>query len=639
MNQLAPILHTMGTAAVFGQLARTEIPALRGTRGVFIGLIHAALASRALVFLEQALTLAGCATLPPLVGRVVYATPIVVSYFAGKRIENDSLRTSVVFAQNHFSKLCQTISLISCVAIIYFGNPVSGITGLLVLGIGVCERNQWIGKKIREPLRTYVDPLVSFTALASSDWFNRIWAALDLLTYVIPSNPNEETPVKTRPPGNLSLAQLQKMLPSLQNTVKNETRVLQACVDAWRQSKPSSNIVLQLLKRVLYGAPSAEDRSKQTPDVTTLRFWVSRAQTEELQSLQPLWPSSDKLDIAANSYLAGSYEINREYVHFEALPPPDGSIDTHELSRMVETAAANDRRAGFIQALRGQLRDDERTKQGKEAVDKLSDDALFKQYIENFRTYITQVATRTIPEVGTLEREYVWLEDNLRRVISGLRALEDPVSKLDSLVSCVVRLPYCTSGKIEAIERLRDALLLQNNSPFPVKILKVLEQSRSQLVHRGGQWIPSTPIVDVTQMHSYNTFVNGLSLQKLGISNASARDDELAQFPGIYTLCVEKLAPLGVHKAFWEMHTAPQILEVVRDSIGPGKVIRYEALIMWWRGWITRQPISDLEKRALHEELDQWKVLGIDLVDENNRCNPVLLYALLMDMGIINIPS
>ena len=646
----AYMLRSVAGAAVLGQLARTEASAMAGDRGTFTGFIQSASVCEALWFVKMATELAGCKPLSTMASRAIYFSPVVISYFVGKRVQNGPIRNALIATQNLLNPLCQTAAAVSCVALIWFGSPVAGTAGLLVLSLGFAERRQWIGPKSRETLRTYLDPTLSVMGLLSGDWLTVALCGLDLACHYSAA---KKPPPPALPPENvLTHAKLKALLPTLQRFTDYHAEFYKACASGCRighdyQQLPKEDLglvfrwVLTALfdnadKRFLLGKQLATD---EPVDLEAIKDWIERAPLKNLRSHLDKWlVGVDDKDFReeALGIVCGYGEINRTYVHCPTLPPADPSIDIGELSRMVNEALAADRQK-FVQCLRTELADDEKYVAVHGSPDKKEDQQLLDQFVVDFTRCITQITTKTMTDGELSEKGYTWLKENLRIMIKALRGLSAE-NRLHPLIQCVTRLPYCGPGKLEFAEHLVASLTLHMEQiPLRTKILTLLKNERTWWFQRLISQFIAHRFSSPEQQHEYNRLVNQYGGQKLGIRSASATDDELAEIPSLLTPFFErKVQPLW-HKKFWLEHTPSHVVDTVMKHIGEKQPISFLELKRAWYQWIDRQ--QNLEPQKLKREYDRWTLMGIPLVDNDNKYNPALIYALLIDMGIISLPE
>jgi len=643
------ILRAAAGAAVLGQLARTEASAIAGDRGTFTGFIQSGTVYEALWFVKEAMNLAGYQPLSSMASRAIYFTPVVISYFVGKRIQNDYVRNALVGAQDLLNPLCQTAAAVSCVALVWFGSPVAGTAGLLVLGLGFAERRQWIEAKDRERLRTYLDPTLSVMGLLSGDWLTVALCGLDLACHYAAAK--KEAPPALPPENVLTHTKLKALLPTLQRFTDHRAEFYKVCASGCRighdyQQLPKEDLgpvfrwVTWALfdnaeKRFLLGKQLATDEQVGLEEI---KDWIERAEMKNLRSHLGQWLMGVKDEDVRGEALGivcGYGDINRSYVHCSALPPVDRSIGIGELRRMVDEALAADQ-PKFMAYLRMELRDDHRFMTQEGAENKYTDEQLIDKLIPYFRSEIETIRTRRITAGEPKANGYLWLDHSLRRLIRSLHYVS-PETKLDTLIKAVVLLPYCGPGKTQFLERMTSSLTLQlNHLPLRTKILTLLKDERTRWFESLITQFIAHRFMDPTQQHKYNELVNQYGGQKLGIYSASANDDELAQVPSLLSPLFERVIQPLWHKKFWLEHTPSLVLQTIMENVGPDKPISFLELQEAWSQWIERQPISTADKTTLKREYDQWKFMGTHLVDNDNKYNPALIYALLIDMGIIN---
>ncbi len=648
----AHILRSVAGAAVLGQLARTEASAIAGDRGTFTGFIQSGTVYEALWFVKEAMALAGYQPFSSMASRAIYFTPVVISYFVGKRIQNDTIRNTLVGAQDLLNPVCQTAAAVSCVVMIWFGSPVAGTAGLLVLGMGFAERQQWIGPKSRETLRTYLDPALSVMGLLSGDWLTVGLCGLELVLHYSSSSVPKKAAPPPVPENVLTHAQLKNLLPRLQRFTTFHAEFYKACATGCRIShdyrplpKEDLGPVFRWFAWAMFEnaekrfVPGKELATDEPVDLEAITDWIERAPRSELRSYLNKWLGdvhNEDLKSEALGIVKGYGEIHRSYVHSPTLPSADRSIDIGELAQLVNGALAADK-PQFIRSLRAELKDDEKYVEKHGSPDKKQDQELLDLFVPVFTTYMEQIKHRTMPDGELSEKGYLRLESNVRIMIKALRELS-PKDRLHPLILCVTRLPYCGPGKVELVEYLVASLTLQQQQiPLRTKILTLLKEERTRWFQSLISQFVATRWTDPKRQHEYNRLVNQYGGHKLGIRSDSARNDEMAEIPSLLTPVFERVIQPLWHKKFWLEHTPSYVLDTVVKHIGEKQPISFLELKQAWYQWIERQSISTAEKIALKREYDQWKFMGTDLVDNDNKYNPTLIYALLIDMGIVSL--
>lgn len=114
---------------------------------------------------------------------VIYLTPILLAGLKNRAFVPEKIRPILTFFQNHLSSLYQVVNVISSIALLFFGYTLFALSCLFILGIGFMDRNGWLPLAFRQSLHRYQKPLLIGTALVSGGILNKIFAALNLLSW------------------------------------------------------------------------------------------------------------------------------------------------------------------------------------------------------------------------------------------------------------------------------------------------------------------------------------------------------------------------------------------------------------------------------------------------------------------------
>lgn len=116
---------------------------------------------------DTAMNVGGFGSVPRMARGAVYLTPPLLAWISGKEIENQAVRSTVTFLQAHVGTFCHVATLISSIALIYFGQVTLGISTCSILGLGFLNRSQSLPQKAHQKIHTlfHVAALVSSIAL------------------------------------------------------------------------------------------------------------------------------------------------------------------------------------------------------------------------------------------------------------------------------------------------------------------------------------------------------------------------------------------------------------------------------------------------------------------------------------------
>jgi hypothetical protein len=86
---------------------------------------------------------------------LVYATPVLLTLEVMKHVLPDEIHSKAAFLYNHLSDIYQLASVVSSVAVLFFGHTMIGAASLCILGIGVLDQHGIIPHEWRQKWQVY----------------------------------------------------------------------------------------------------------------------------------------------------------------------------------------------------------------------------------------------------------------------------------------------------------------------------------------------------------------------------------------------------------------------------------------------------------------------------------------------------
>lgn len=356
-----------------------------------------------------------------------------------------------------------------------------------------------------------------------------------------------------------------------------------------------------------------------------------------------------------HSSQSSDFATEKAYINYKTMPSiPDIDIDRlNTLFNQIDWNAKNK------QTLRVKLQYDERFKEREGSVDKKSDEQLIAFAKNSLKVFVQSVKNRYIPTGEP--RDYTLMHNYLKYIAHRLSNEENEITRVDALLVLAVQGgEYCGPGKFGAAEAIFEQFTLTDQeSSLRTKILRLLQFARKNYFEKFYEQVTHQlpariigKVIDWHDIHTYNrlcqVYGSGLNILK-----ASADNDATAVLDPL-TRLVLKPVSLMVMRGFWENHTPDElvktILKALSSSSNQVSMIRPSEINDWCKEWIKRQTLSEEEKARL---LDDFEGRNADheyfpaFLDETvetlsvgaGRFNPKIIYAMLVDMGIINITS
>ena len=339
--------------------------------------------------------------------------------------------------------------------------------------------------------------------------------------------------------------------------------------------------------------------------------------------------------------------INREYIHFETLPPANPKIRLDAFNELLQRKMTGFSREELFR-IRTLLSDDEKFTQQLGNPFKLTDKRLLEFIRDAGVQFIGQIKSRSIgvdEEEGKLsDQAYGTLEHHIRLCIEYLIRLDrsDPthIRVTDSLLILAIRGRYCAAEKVNIAEDMAYSLAL--GCEYRSLASNLLGLLRIERVHISDQVLSSARIIfGPLRLHTVNLLRS--AHPDFGCQKAALDADEQVSQP-LSILFRALLGPKLLDTMF-EGHTPQVAVRAIREATGheaPGALrasLTWNAIGEWWEKWIEKQGCPAAEKRQMKESLEHWQILGCNLQDEGGKLNPTIALAMLTAIGVIIPPA
>ncbi|MFI5334862.1 MAG: hypothetical protein ACHQT8_06870 [Chlamydiales bacterium] len=186
LAQIGMVAEGMANSLMLNEIKRLEDSVRAGGNAYFTGALQTLQAHTAQVYADRALASAGSGSIPLPLSLIFYVTPAVFALATMPgMIEDPVLRTVAIFLQDQLGNLCHIVSLVSSVALVYFGQTIFGATSIAVLAIGFLDRQKILPEGVRQLVHAYSPPLLFFTGVFYGDLISKIFSSIDAISYVI----------------------------------------------------------------------------------------------------------------------------------------------------------------------------------------------------------------------------------------------------------------------------------------------------------------------------------------------------------------------------------------------------------------------------------------------------------------------
>lgn len=165
------------------ELKRMEDSVRAGANNFDTAFLQLVQGFRVLDVLDKAYQTAG---LPPFYWGnrcVICLTPLLLATLKSTRLVPSNIKPALTFFQNHLSDLYQIATVVSSIALFFFGQHFFAISSLSVLGVGVMDRNGWLPLPFRDALHQSTVPVSIAMSLISGGLLSRICGLCQLFLW------------------------------------------------------------------------------------------------------------------------------------------------------------------------------------------------------------------------------------------------------------------------------------------------------------------------------------------------------------------------------------------------------------------------------------------------------------------------
>lgn len=177
---MAAVMQGLAYGLTMTQSRGIEESVRAGENGYLTAAMQVVQGIQTIFFAGAALQVAGKSQRTGAITVLATLTPVAINLAKKYNLVSEQLRPALNFVQTHMSKLFEIASIVSCVALIYFGHVVLGLTSLIVLALGIMDRKGILPENIRQCIHRYTEPLLTITGLFSGGFINQLFAAFNL---------------------------------------------------------------------------------------------------------------------------------------------------------------------------------------------------------------------------------------------------------------------------------------------------------------------------------------------------------------------------------------------------------------------------------------------------------------------------
>lgn len=557
LGQITTVAEGISYGLGLSEIKRLEDSVHAGRNAYLTALLQTVQIHSGMAVVDKALEGAGSQTIPLPLRCIFYFTPLLLAYVTKQQaIEDETLLSILIFVQDQISNLCHLASLVSSVALIYFGSPLFGGVCLATLALGFLDRHAILPVEIRQTLHEYSPPLLFMTGIFTNDLFYQFLSTLNVVSY---------------------------------------------CVGRYFA-------------------------------------WV------DAERVIPL-PPENEIDLQAFFLEEPPLRVNRNYLlwptHARAIPDVDIQGLVHQF-QVIEWNPEN------IAALRRKLGEDQRFAERCGDPARKNDQELIRAAEQQLINCVTMVRERRV--LAGEPRSYEKLVEYMKFIAHDLTKERPVAESIDILMTLAIEAgDYCGPGIYDTAEMIYGALIGESEFfTFPCKVLNCLQSQRNramegiyaeifQLQQNREEQVSEVisglgAVFDWNDRHNVHQFQN-LYGSEFGLRKAGADNDEIAMVDPLTKLAISYFLGDIVKDLFWQRHTMDSIVETVRSAIGTSELPKLE-VYDWWREWIDRQPISDGDKEALHDQLIWGRLFGENL-EEGGKMKREFVRAMLSKMGVL----
>ncbi len=338
-------------------------------------------------------------------------------------------------------------------------------------------------------------------------------------------------------------------------------------------------------------------------------------------------------------------EINRDYIHYSALPPAP-NVDIDLLNQLFGTIDWQKNGGQHMHALREKLKRDPifKDRMGDLSLVPRTDQELIDYAKNNLANFIANTKAHHMKN-GEI-RNYDMLEIYLKINADNLQKETHEVTKVDGLMRLAVEAgAYCGPGRFEATEDLFSSSV--NDMPgvtFRTKVLHTLQTARNrwfdglyQKMIRSPQGAAVNHLIDWFDVHIRNQTIK-IYADSIGLRKAGADNDATAVIDPMAKAYFLWYFDDPIATGFWNDHDLGEVLTSLNQAIQENALPRAE-YYAWWQQWIQNAQVSGETRTALFDTaIDTTpSLLGRNFEHQNGNLDSFLVRAMLVDMGVLKL--
>ncbi len=559
--------------------------------------------------------------------------PSLVAFAASRKIENVVLRKIVNFAHDHIGTMCQIAVVIASIALCIFGNPILGGVTLACMTLGFMDELGLLPEKVRQILHKSSMPIAIATGLIVGDWFMKVIAVAQIVMAVV---------------GKILDWKAKRLEAELKRTGPQEGEY----------DKPVRPISLADLQEI----------DKQTVDIHKGHLRLQVGPPIPRIDLEELVTHSEQVDWNGN-LRSLQVALNKDPRWREVGYSPGHEIEyaKQQIKDMVHQIKHKKIRAG---------------------------EPLDYSKLQDWCRYITYQVKQKMEKVRELKEA---MQKGSASSDDQVRCRQLEIQIADTFIDLAAEGGnYCGPGIYKAVKAVYKALLIENNNqeiPLRDRILIYLENKRNRLfegiyeIEINGDIVSSflSSVFDLDDVHAYNQTVKLFANEEFGLNDEVAKNDPAVVVDPLSKVLLSRLL-FKMRTDFWQgtkpeqkrrlkkLHTpeaqkarffevwkkyaimeteeevkgykAATIVEELQETLACDQLfITQEDVFDWWKNWIKRQDMSDIEKEKGVAELnDELTLSGEPLLEafekngvKRSTIKGKFLKAMLLEMGVFQV--
>ena len=185
LSVISPICSSIATSLTLTETKRAEESVKAGASAPLTAIMQSSQQAETYSLVNHALTLGNINPIPQNIKIASYVIPYIFAFGQWANIKNKYLKNSITFIHNNIGTLFQVASIVSSIALIYFGNIIYGLPSIIILSLGVLDRNGTLPCKVRQIFHKCSFPLMAASSILFGNLSNRILSIvnLSLITY------------------------------------------------------------------------------------------------------------------------------------------------------------------------------------------------------------------------------------------------------------------------------------------------------------------------------------------------------------------------------------------------------------------------------------------------------------------------